>query len=315
MMNDLVILKLDSAKRALVEAKTIQETKKILDISRAAEIYAKRQKLGEDAISYATSIKVEALRQLGMMLKETERADGGDAQRTRFQKSTESPPTLSELGIDKKISSLSQKIADLTDEEIEKVKTGTAIARVFKENRRNKNKELLKNIQEISDDIYQVIYADPPWQYNDKQNIDNLGGAEKHYPTMSINELCEMKIPKTKDNAVLFLWTTAPILEDAFKIINTWNFKYKAHFIWDKVQHNMGHYNSVRHELLLIATKGNCLPDNVKLFDSVQTIEKTKKHSEKPTHFYEIIETLYKGKKIELFARNKREGWDSWGNE
>ena len=68
------------------------------------------------------SKKVEALRQLGNMLKETERADGGDAQRTRFQKSTESPPTLSELGIDKKISSLSQKIAGLTDEEIEKLK-------------------------------------------------------------------------------------------------------------------------------------------------------------------------------------------------
>ena len=102
MMNDLVILKLDSAKRALVEAKTIQETKKILDISRAAEIYAKRQKLGEDAISYATSIKVEALRQLGMMLKETERADGGDAQRTRFQKSTESPPTFPNLALTEK---------------------------------------------------------------------------------------------------------------------------------------------------------------------------------------------------------------------
>jgi N6-adenosine-specific RNA methylase IME4 len=251
-----------------------------------------------------------------MMLRETPRNKGEAGQFTGSSKEVPpAPPTLSELGIDKKISSLSQKIANLTDEEFEKVRTGTTIARAFKEHRKKENLEKMENIPNIPDDIYQVIYTDPPWQYNDKQNTDNLGGAEKHYPTMSIEELCEMKIPKTKDNAVLFLWTTAPILEESFDVINSWGFRYKAHFIWDKVKHNMGHYNSVRHELLLIATKGSCLPDNIKLFDSVQTIEKTKKHSEKPIEFYEIIETLYKGKKVELFARNKREGWDSWGNE
>ena len=102
MMNDLVILKLDSAKRALVEAKTIQETKKILDISRAAEIYAKRQKLGEDAISYATSIKIEALRQLGMMLKEDGRKPG-ETDKTITSQGGRLSPKLSELGIDRKI--------------------------------------------------------------------------------------------------------------------------------------------------------------------------------------------------------------------
>jgi N6-adenosine-specific RNA methylase IME4 len=79
----------------------------------------------------------------------------------------------------------------------------------------------------------------------------------------------------------------------------------------------MGHYNSVRHEVLLICTKGSCTPENVKLFDSVQTIEKTKKHSEKPEEFREIINTLYpSGKKIELFRRGDApNGWSVWGNE
>ena len=77
----------------------------------------------------------------------------------------------------------------------------------------------------------------------------------------------------------------------------------------------MGCYNSVRHEILLIATKGSCTPDNSELIDSVQSIERTK-HSEKPEEFRQIIETLYKyGNKIELFARNKIEGWDVYGNE
>ena len=164
---------------------------------------------------------------------------------------------------------------------------------------------------------YQVIYADPPWQYNDtcESGAIQSRGANKVYPTMTIDQLCDLPISKLSlDNSVLFIWVTSPLLEDVFKIINAWGFKYKSSFIWDKIKHNLGHYNSVRHELLLIATKGSCVPDNIKLYDSVQSIEKTE-HSVKPKAFYEIIETLYNGSKIELFARNKRDGWTSWGNE
>lgn len=168
---------------------------------------------------------------------------------------------------------------------------------------------------EVPSGKYQVIYADPPWAYNDKQETEKLGGAEKHYATMTVDEICNLPINQLSlDNAVLFIWVTSPLLEDVFSVINSWGFKYKTSFVWDKIKHNMGHYNSVRHELLLIATRGSCTPDNVKLFDSVQSIEKTE-HSKKPDEFYEIIETLYYGKKIELFARDKRDGWDSWGNE
>jgi N6-adenosine-specific RNA methylase IME4 len=77
----------------------------------------------------------------------------------------------------------------------------------------------------------------------------------------------------------------------------------------------MGHYNSVRHELLLICTRGSCTPDIKKLVDSVQSIERTK-HSKKPPEFYDIIEGMYDhGRKLELFCREPREGWDFDGNE
>jgi len=163
---------------------------------------------------------------------------------------------------------------------------------------------------------YRVIYADPPWRYNDKRD-GNTTGAEDHYPTMSIEELCNLPVRDlAEDNAVLFLWTTSPLLEDSFKVINAWGFKYKTSFVWDKVRHNMGHYNSVRHEFLLVATRGSCTPDNPKLFDSVVTIERSDKHSEKPERFREIIDTLYThGRKIELFARKPAEGWEVWGNQ
>lgn len=79
----------------------------------------------------------------------------------------------------------------------------------------------------------------------------------------------------------------------------------------------MSHYNSVRHELLLIATRGSCKPDVSKLVDSVQSIERSNKHSEKPEEFRKIIEGLYDhGRKLELFRRGVApDGWDTEGNE
>jgi N6-adenosine-specific RNA methylase IME4 len=165
---------------------------------------------------------------------------------------------------------------------------------------------------------FRVIYADPAWSYNDKQDTPQLGGASKHYNTMTVNEICSLPVNKISEkDSVLFLWVTSPLLEDAFTVIKSWGFKYKTSFVWDKVKHNMGHYNSVRHEFLLIATKGSCVPDNKKLYDSVQTIERNDNHSEKPIEFLNIIDDIYNyGNKLEMFCRNiKKDKWYGWGNE
>jgi len=311
---DSVVAKLDIARTALAEAKTIQETKIILDTAAAAEIYARRQKLGDEAISYATSIKIEALRQLGNMLKETPRAAARFDEGNKKVPSLNDNPTLSDLGIDKKVSSLAQKVADLTNEEIEKVKKGVTLASTIKEHRRQEIVEQAKGI-EPPKGKYRILYADPPWNYGDKRD-GRTTGAEDHYTSMTIEELCNLPIEDiTEDNAVLFLWTTSPLLEACFEVIKAWGFKYKTSFVWDKIKHNMGHYNSVRHEFLLVCTKGSCTPDNIKLFDSVVSIERAE-HSKKPEVFREIIDTIYTfGNRIELFARDKYKNWDAWGND
>ena len=109
---------------------------------------------------------------------------------------------------------------------------------------------------------------------------DEYGHAEGHYDCLTDEQLCSYKVGGkrlvkdiTDKDAVLFLWVTSPMLERCFPIIGAWGFEYKSFFVWDKVKHNMGHYNSVRQELLLICTKGSCKPDVPKLVDSVQTIE------------------------------------------
>jgi len=189
--------------------------------------------------------------------------------------------------------------------------------------RQMKSDSVAERVEALPQDKYRVIYADPPWSYNDKQAVKGdygtgTGAAEGHYPSMSVSEICALPIKElAQDDAVLFLWTTSPLLPEGLKVAEAWGFKYKSAFIWDKVKHNMGHYNSVRHELLLICTRGSCTPDNQKLFDSVQSIERTDKHSEKPEEFRQIIDTLYVyGQKIELFRRgNAPAGWQAWGNE
>ena len=173
---------------------------------------------------------------------------------------------------------------------------------------------------------YRVLYADPPWKYSDEL-IDGYGAAVHHYPPLSIQELVDLELAPGKSvkewvqpDAVLFLWVTSPFIQDVFQIVEAWGFKYKTSFVWDKVKHNYGHYNSVRHELLLVCTRGSCTPDADILYDSVVTIERTDKHSEKPEEFRNIIDALYPdGSALELFSRewSPPEGsrWQTWGLE
>jgi N6-adenosine-specific RNA methylase IME4 len=188
-------------------------------------------------------------------------------------------------------------------------------------------KQLRERVREIKaadspplpDGVYRVIYADPPWEYGDKRtNDEQSGSAASQYPTMSIDEICEMPIREmAATDSVLFLWATAPLLVEAVRVVESWGFTYKAQFVWDKVKGFNGHYNDVRHELLLVATRGSCVPA-VESLDPSIVQEKRTKHSRKPDCFYELIERLYpvgEETHVELFARRSRDGWKAWGNQ
>lgn len=190
-----------------------------------------------------------------------------------------------------------------------------AAKEVEREKRADRRQDRIESTPVIPNGKYNLIYADPPWQYT--FGFDIHGAADRHYATMSIDDLCNLPIRDlAEDNAVLFLWTTSPKLFDAHDVIKAWGFEYKTSFVWDKVKHVMGHYNSVRHEFLLLCTKGSFPKQSNTLHDSVIEIERSDEHSEKPEYFRQLIETMYPlSKKIELFARRKSEGWDAWGNE
>jgi len=172
---------------------------------------------------------------------------------------------------------------------------------------------------------YNVIYADPPWQYDVDLSRGRTRSPENNYPVMDLQAIKDFgeKVKEIScDDCVLFMWIPAPKLNWMNEVLDAWGFEYKTNLIWDKVKPNMEHYSSVRHEILIIAGKGNCSPlcdgKTIQSIDSVQSIEKSSRHSEKPREFVEIIEKLYPNQRyIELFARNKevRKGWTYWGNE
>lgn len=205
--------------------------------------------------------------------------------------------------------------ARLAETQPELAKQVLAGKKTMREVQRTVKTAAVKEAAALPDAKYRVVYADPPWQYGDKLT-ENYGAAEFHYPTMALSDLKALPIPSLcEKEAVLFLWSTSPMIQEALELCRAWGFEYKAMFIWDKIKHNMGHYNSVRHELLLICTRGSCLPDTKQLMDSVVSIERTQ-HSKKPDEFRTLIDKLYPhGRRVELFARAAAEGWERWGNQ
>ena len=314
-MSELILW--DKMKNAVIECHSVDEITQLRNKAEAYRYALKQAKESPEVIRKAEEIKLRAERRAGELLKETEFQKPGEYQRS---KSTTVAPTLKNMGISKDQSSKWQKIANIPEEkfenylEVEKELSTGGILNY------KKNIDRQQRVEETEtprlEGKYRIIYADPPWKYGSDYQ-DKFGHAKSHYSTMDLKELCDLPVKDiAMPNSVLFLWVTSPKLNWAFPIMDAWGFDYKTSFVWDKVKHNYGNYNSVRHEFLLIGGRGSATPDVKKLHDSVVSIERTEKHSQKPPFFRDLIDELYpKGDRIELFARETFKGWKSWGFE
>ena len=160
---------------------------------------------------------------------------------------------------------------------------------------------------------YDIIYADPPWKY--RHCASNSRKIENKYPTMELEEIKNLNIP-CKENSLLYMWATAPKLKEALEVMCSWNFDYRTCAIWDKKTIGMGYWFRNRHEILLVGVKGQFSPP--KQHDRIESIIISKKdnHSHKPDFIRTLITRWYPDKtKIELFARQRFDDWDVWGNQ
>lgn len=178
------------------------------------------------------------------------------------------------------------------------------------------------------DKKYQIIYADPPWKYGNRQYQDSNRPFEKleenHYDTMTIEDIKSLPINKiTEKDCVCFMWVTDSHLKEGIEVMEAWGFKYKTiAFNWIKYYEsgqecvNFAPWTLKSWEICLLGVKGNMgkykTSNNVRgLLKEIRTT-----HSKKPKEARIRINKLFGGiSRIELFARQKVEGWDCWGNE
>ncbi len=175
--------------------------------------------------------------------------------------------------------------------------------------------------------MFSVVVADNPWEFGDK--LPGVRGAESHYPCMTTEDLCNLKLPPIADDAVLFQWSVASMLEDAIMVTAAWDFDLKTQLVWVKTKNGIvddtveetdlafGMGRSVRgaHETCLIATRGKY--SKLITNHSIRSVmfAPREEHSKKPDKFYELVESLVSGPRVELFARRHRDGWTCLGNE
>ena len=164
---------------------------------------------------------------------------------------------------------------------------------------------------------YPIILADPPWHFDVYDDSGMQRTPQWQYPTMDLADICALPVGDlATPDAVLFMWTTAPHLQQALQVLAAWGFEYRTHFVWVKDKTGLGYWVRNQHELLLIARRGN-LPAPLGANRPPSVINAPRhEHSRKPDEAYKIIERMYPElPKIELFARGTRKGWHAWGNE
>jgi N6-adenosine-specific RNA methylase IME4 len=169
---------------------------------------------------------------------------------------------------------------------------------------------------------FAVLLADPPWRY-EFNATDASRAIENHYPTLEAEDIAGLLDADGRavadlaaDDAVLFMWATNPKLAEALSVIEGWGFTYTTNLAWVKDRIGMGYWTRQRHELLLVAVRGEMSPPPEHLRPDSVIEAPRRAHSEKPPAVHEFIEAIWPdAPKVELFAREERPGWAVFGNQ
>jgi N6-adenosine-specific RNA methylase IME4 len=322
----------EAARRALAEAHRVDEVTVIKDKAEALRLYA-RQRADNALETMAAEIKLRAIRRIGELSRELEKAEGFKGNQHAEVVPTSGKNLKSQLlrdaGLSTSTAHRCEQIAEIPAKEFERyIETKTArrqpvsskeLTQVLgrKVRRKEKVERILKNNRPLdaSLGIFNVILTDPPWQY--RTVISESRRIENYYPTMSLEDIKRLPVQAiTAPDAVLFLWATNPGLKEALEVLEAWGFEYRDHVMWMKPSIGPGHWIRQQHEVLLLGVKGNIpvpLPENR---PASVIMAPRGRHSEKPEEAHLLIERAFpEFPKIELFSRGVRPGWVAWGNE
>lgn len=278
---------------------------------------------------------------------------GGGSKGSKRTPLPDAPPTLADKGLTKRESSLSQRAAKVADDPkaldaflatsrkagrapstaalatladvpsakrlavIEKSggKAGTMKAYVRQVERAEVAAKLNEEaVSAPATGPFRVIVSDPPWQY-DKRVGDATHRGDLPYPTMTIDEICALDVRSLAhpDGCVLWLWTTNAHMRDAYKVLDAWGFSERTILTWVKDRMGLGDWLRGQTEHCILAVRG--APVVTLTNQSTALPGPVREHSRKPDSFYELVEALCAGNKLEMFCRTPRTGWSAWGAE
>jgi len=204
-------------------------------------------------------------------------------------------------------------IEENAPEKITELNKGEPISKVFKEVSSDKKKSELRQILEAGiqqpNGKYDVIVVDPPWPYGTNYDAEGRRCASP-YPEMPIEQIKQIHL-QMEDNCVVWLWTTNAFLHEAYHILEEWQLQPKTVLTWVKDKIGLGNWLRGQTEHCILAVKGS--PRIWLSNQPTALMAKSVEHSRKPDEFYKMVEVLCAGKKLDYFARKKREGWDCYG--
>ena len=321
-MDGYELINFERMKTEIAEAKDIETLQNMSDKLEAMRILAKQSKQSLEVQNKIAEYRLRVERKKGQWLDENIKVG------VNQWVSNDTTPSikLDDLGITRDESSRAQKIAALKEDDFEQYINETketnaeitlnGAVKLAKEIIRNDKintqiQELNKNLPDMPEGVFDVIVIDPPWKYVGDYDPDGHRGTCP-YPLLSQEELLNFKLPSA-DNCILFLWTTNHFLWDAKELLDAWGFAYKNIITWDKVNMGVGYWFRNVTEHCLVGIKGSPVWTN-KTFTTLLR-EKRTEHSKKPEAFYNMVDKICYGRKIEIFSRQKRDGWDVYGDE
>lgn len=328
------MLSVERARAILEQSKAVDEVREVADQAKAIELYLRSRNASMESQSDAAEIRLRAERRLGELTRDMPKSrgaagSGANQHRGAVAKSdrTKNPPTLASQGIDKRDAHKWQQLASIPAKKFDALISETrakgerlTAAAPLKLVRHDAKAELAAELRRkpipLPAGKFHVIASDPAWAYSKRAGDVTQRGALP-YPPMTVEEICALG-PAVRDRAerdcVLWLWcTNAHMLRAAPAVLDAWGWQEKTILTWDKGSIGTGDWLRGQTEHCIMAVRGNPI---VQLTNQSTLLRGDRReHSRKPESFYELVEKLCPGTKLEMFAREPREGWARWGAE
>lgn len=329
---DVGLMNVERARAYIALAKSTDEVKDVRDKAEAIRRYLRARGASTETQNDAAEVRMWAERKLGELTRELPKAKGGGEKGVgrRGKNAVAScnriptTPTLAEQGIAKIDAHRWQKLADIAEPAFtrhvaevrakgERLTTGAAIKLARQESKAALAEELRAKPPPPVSGHFDVIVIDPPWQYA-KRAEDITHRGRNPYPDMSTEAICALPVAaRAERDCTLWLWTTNAFMRDAFRCLDAWGFAEKTILTWVKDRMGTGDWLRGKTEHCILATRGK--PTVVLTNQTTALLAPLREHSRKPDEFYALVEALCPGTRLDMFAREPRNGWVLWGAE